>query len=106
MPAGAGVKRAPRLGERVVVRVDAAERHQQAAGVRGRRDHHVVGGRVAVRLVHREHERAAGAGDLEHLQQLLGVLAHHVGIVLAKVRVRVEQLQAGNLIANDVQPRL
>ena len=42
----------------VAVRVEPAEREQPAAGGLRLRDHHVVGGRIAVGLVHREDEGA------------------------------------------------
>ena len=58
-PLRAGVETALGLAQCVVgVRVDAAERHQQPVRRSRRLDHHVVGRRVAVGLVHREHERA------------------------------------------------
>ena len=55
---GAGVEAAARLGQRVGARVEAAEGDEPAAGVGGRREHAVVGRRVAVRLVHGEHDGA------------------------------------------------
>ena len=56
------------LGKRVDVRVDAAERNQHAVGPQGGVDHAVVGVGVALRLVHREHERAARTRQLEPCQ--------------------------------------
>jgi hypothetical protein len=94
------------LGNRLVVRVHAAERDQHAVGGRGCLEHHVVGGGVAVGLVHREHERASGARELQRREQLLGRVPHPVGIVLAEVRVHVEQLEPGDLVPDDVSPRL
>ena len=70
----------------------------------GRLDHAVVGGRIAVGLVHREHEAAARAGGPKYLGELLRALAHTVGIVLAQMRVRVEQLKARNLETDRLEP--
>ena len=56
----AGVEAAPGLGHRAgILRLHAAQRAQAAAGRRHRLHHRVVGARVAVGLVHREHERLA-----------------------------------------------
>ena len=44
-PARAGVERAPRLGQRAVVRAHAAERDEPLRVRGGRRDHRVVGAR-------------------------------------------------------------
>ena len=54
----ARVQAAARLGRRMVARVEPAERHQPAVRGGRRRDRDVVRARVAVRLVHREHDRA------------------------------------------------
>ncbi len=69
-------------------------------------EHHVVGRRVPVELVHREHEGAPRAGRLQPSDQLRGSLAHAVGVVLPEVRVRVEQLEARDLIERDLGPGL
>ena len=105
-PASPGREAALGLGDGVVVRVHAAEGHEQPVRFPRRLDHGVVGRRVAVGLVHREHERAAGAGQLQAREQLLGGLAHPVGVVLADVRVGVEQLDAGHLLEHDLGPGL
>ena len=62
--ARAGVQAAGGLGHRAVARVDAAEGDEPPVGRRGGRHHDVVGRRVAVGLVHREHDAArAGAAS-------------------------------------------
>ena len=101
--AGARVQAPPRLGERVRVGVDAAERHEPAAGRRGGLEHAVVGRPVAGRLVEREDDRA-GVGAGERRQQLLRRLRHPVGIVGADVGVRVEQLEAGDVAPEALPP--
>ena len=53
-PLGAGRERALGLGNRVVVRVDTAERDDQPVRVSGGGEHVVVRGAVAVGLVERE----------------------------------------------------
>ncbi len=60
IPRAPAARHRSRLGDRVVVRVDAAERDEQPVESRAACEHHVVGGRIAVGLVHREHERATG----------------------------------------------
>ena len=73
---------------------------------RGRLDHHVVGRRVAVGLVHREHERArARRRRRSTASSSCGRLLHPVGVVLTQVRVGVEQLHAGDLLAQQLGPR-
>ena len=86
------------------MRVDAAERDEQAVGVARRRDHLVVGRRVAVGLVHREHERAARVGERSAVSSSSGLWLHPVGVVLAEVRVGVEQLEPGHLVADQLDP--
>ncbi len=55
--------------------------------------------------MHREHEAAAGVGRMQLMQKLLGALPHPVRVVLAEVRVRVEQLEPRHLIADHLKPR-
>ncbi len=102
-PVGAEVEAALRLGERAVVRVDPAEVDDAAVGAGLDRPRLVVGGRVAVRLVHREGDRA-GAGVLHRREQLLGLLAEFVGIVAAEVGVGVEEGERPGLRFERVQP--
>jgi hypothetical protein len=93
------------LGNGILVRVDAAERNQAAVTAGGGLDHHVVGGAVALGLVHGEHEGAAGVGDLESGQKLLRGLLHPVRVVSPDVGVGVEELDARNLVEDDLGPR-
>ena len=106
-PLGAGLERAQRLPGRVPgVGAHPAERRQQAVGGGGRLQHHVIGRRVAVGLVHREHERPPGAGVAEGADQLRRGLAHAVGVVVPQVGVSVEQLHAGDLFPHQLGPRV
>ena len=84
---------AARLGDRVRgVRSDAREGHEAPLGRgRGGQDR-VVGGRVAVRLVHREEHRPTMAGGVEAADDLLGSGLAPVGIVLPDVGVGVEPI--------------
>ena len=81
---GGGRRRAGRAGRRTTSR-------PSEAGGRGDRD--VVGPRVAVGLVHREHDRARVRRAPSTLDQLGRRLLEAVGIVLADVGVRVEELE-------------
>ena len=102
--ARAGVERAGRLGERVVVGRDAAVR-DEPVGVRGGRgDHGVVGARVALGLVHRE-DHAARAGGGERVDELLGLLLEAVRVVAAEVGVRVVEGERPRVLDDPVQPR-
>ena len=89
-PRGSGVETAAGLRDRVRARVQAAERAQAALRGVGLGEHPVVRRRVAVGLVHREHERLGLAGAVERGQHLPGRAAEAVGIVVAAVRVDVE----------------
>jgi len=86
------------------VGTDPAERRQQAVRATRRLDHHVVGRRIAVRFVHREHERAPRLGLPEDGEQLRECLAHAVGIVLAEVGVGIEQLHPRDLFLHLSRP--
>ena len=94
------IPRAPRveaalgLRHRVGVRVEAAERHEPAAGRLRLGEDPVVRLGVAVRLVHREHD-GARVHDRERVEQLLGAHAVAVGVVRARVRVGVEEVDVG-----------
>ena len=90
------------LGEWVLRRVEPGEGHQQRSRRLGLGEHHVVGGRVAVRLVHREDDRA-GVGQVEQLDKLRARAVVAVGVVGAQVGVGVEQLDPGHLVASTVQ---
>ena len=92
--------------ERSVMRVDTAERNQQALVLARGGDDRVVGLGIAVGLMKREHERAPSARPLQRRDQLLRALLHAVGIVVADVRVGVEQLQSRHLLEDDFGPRL
>ncbi len=86
-----------------VVRAHAAER-DELPGVRGgRRDHRVVGRRVAVRLVHREDD-GARAGRAERVEQLRERLLVAVGIVAPDVRVRVIEGERARVLDDPLQP--
>ena len=99
---GPGGQAALGLGQRVVLRVEPAEGHEHRVTGLGLGEHHVVGGRIAVRLVHREHH-PAGAGAPEQLQQLGARAVVPVGIVGAQVRVGVERLGARHLLAHALE---
>ena len=90
---------------RAVARVDAAEGDEPPVGRRGGRERDVVGRRVAVGLVHREHD-AARSGAAEHVEQLLRGLREAVRIVGADVGVRVEQRELADLGDQPVVVRL
>ena len=94
-PARPARERALGLGDRVGLRVQAAERDQPALGGEGLVDHRVVGRRIAVGLVHREDEGAPGVGDVEQGDQLGERLAHAVGVVFAEVRVGIPHRSPG-----------
>ncbi len=102
-PGRAGVERPPRLGDRVVVRADAAEGDEPVRVVGGGADRDVVGGRVAVRLVHRE-EHGARVDGSERLEQLVRRLLVAVRVVLPDVGVRVVELQWARVLEDPVQP--
>ena len=102
-PARAGVERAPRLRERAVVRVDAAVRDEPVRVGGGRGQDRVVGGAVAVGLVHREHD-AAGLDAVQRGQQLVRRLAVPVRVVLPDVRVRVVEVERARLAEQGVHP--
>ena len=102
-PVGAEVEAALRLGQRAVVRVDPAEVDDPPVGARLDRPRLVVGGRVAVRLVHREGDRPR-ARVLHRRDQLLGLLAEFVRVVAAEVGVGVEERQRSRLRFQRVQP--
>jgi hypothetical protein len=102
--ARAARERALGLGERVVLGVEAAEGEQPAAGGLRLLDHHVVRRRVAVRLVHREHERPR-VDLLERPRQLLAAAAVAVGVVRSDVRVGVERLEVREVLAQPFEPR-
>ena len=104
-PTGAGRERTLRLGERAVAGLDATEGDEQAIRLPRRLEHHVIGRRIAIGLVHREHKSPACVGRGEHRQQFLGRLFHPVGIVAPEMRVRVEQLQARHLLVHQLKPR-
>ncbi len=104
-PGRAAIHAAARLGDRSgLVRIDPRQRDEPAAGRRGLLEHGVVGRRVAAGLVHREDERA-GADDLEGGEQLLGRLAERVRVVLAEVRVGVEERGPAGLVHEGFEPR-
>ena len=88
-----------------VVGVDPAEGREQAVGPRRGVDDHVVGRGVAVGLVHGEDESASRLGCAERVQQFGRGLLHPIGIVLAEVRVGVEELDAGDLLEHQLGPR-
>ena len=95
MPTRAGVQaaRAPRRPRRSL-RVDAGRtRRAGRRSRRGRRDRDVVGRRVAVGLVHREHDGARVRAARARRISSLGRLLEAVGVVCADVRVRVEELE-------------
>ena len=102
--ARAAVERALGLGGRVVGRVEAAEGEQAALAPLRLLDHHVVRRRVAVELVHGEDERAR-VDPLQRADQLLAAAAVAVGVVEPDVRVGVERLEAGQLLAQPLEPR-
>ena len=102
--ARARVEAAPRLVHRSGrVRVDPGEGHEPPVGRRDGREHHVVGGRVAVGLVHRE-DGGARAGVLEHREQLLRALLVAVGIVGPEVRVGVVERERAGVGRDAVEP--
>jgi hypothetical protein len=84
-------------------RIEAAERDQPAVGLRCLREHHVVGGRVAVGLVHREDERS-GVDPLERPDELLARARVLVGIVESDVRVGVEDVLDRHRLPQLLEP--
>ena len=46
----------------------------------------------------------SGMGAIKHRKQLVGALAHTVGIVLADVSMRVEELERRDLLGDDLSP--
>jgi hypothetical protein len=102
-PAGACVEAAPRLGEGAAAGIDPAEGDQSATGPGRGRHRLVVGGAVAVRLVHREGHRP-GAGPLHRPQQLGRLLLVAVGVIAAEVGVRVEEGKRPGLAFDRLQP--
>ena len=69
-----------------------------------RSERRVVGVRVPVRLVHREHD-AAGARRRERRDQLARRLGVAVRVVLADVRVRVVEVERPRVLDDPLQPR-
>jgi hypothetical protein len=102
--ARAAVERTLGLGERPVLRVQPAEREQPAVAPPGLLDHDVVRGRIPVRLVHREDERPR-VDALQGFDQLLAAASVAVRVVRPDVGVRVEWLEAGDVLAQPVEPR-
>src|SRR2546423_14987445 len=92
------------LGDRFVVGIHPTER-DEAIALASCLEHRVVGRRITIGLVHRKHERAARSSELEGFEQLVRALLHPIGIVLAEMRVRVEQLYAGDLPKYYLEPR-
>ena len=93
-PAGAGVDAAVRLGDRILVQVEADERDQPAVRLLRVGERAVVRraeARVAVGLVEAEHESAADAVVVHHPEQFVRPPAHAVDVV-AEVYVGVEDL--------------
>ena len=102
-PARARSQAALRLGPRVLARVEPREGHQAAGGVAGLGQHAVVGLGVAARLVHREDDRARPR-EGERLEQRAGRAGVAVGVVGARVGVRVEEADAGELTPEGLEP--
>jgi hypothetical protein len=101
----AGLEAAPRLVDAArVLRLHAAEGAERPVRTGDRVHHEVVGRRVAVGLMHREHQRL-GVDRRERLEQLLGRLLEAVGVVLPDVRVGVEERDAGEVLHQAVEPR-
>ena len=92
MPRAPASSARARLGERAVVRVDAAVGDQAVRMGRGGGDHRVVGRRVAVGLVHREHDAPCVRG-LQRFDELFRLLLEPVRVVAADVGVRVVEVQ-------------
>jgi hypothetical protein len=103
-PACATVEGALGLGERVVLGVEPAEREQPSVRPLGLVDDHVVGGRIAVGLVHREDE-SARVDSLERADQLFAAASVAVRVVEPDVRVDVEQVEVRDVFAQPVEPR-
>ena len=99
-----GIEGAAELLQGRVGRIEATEGEQAPVRGLGFGEHHVVGRWVAVRLVHREDERA-GVDELQAADQLLGAAAVAVRVVLAEMRVRVEQLRTGHALAQQGEHR-
>ena len=55
--------------------------------------------------MHGKHERSRGVSVGQRLEQLLGCLAHAVRIVATQVRMGVEELDPGDLLAQQREPR-
>ena len=94
-PARARGQAATRLAQRVGLGIQPAQRHEPPAGLGGGRDHGVVGGRVAVGLLHREDHRPAVPGEVQAGEDLLRRGREAVRIVGADVGVRVDPLRPG-----------
>jgi hypothetical protein len=104
-PASARVERALRLGDRILVAgIQAAERNEAPAGRRRGVDQMLVRLAVAIGLVEREDD-SAGAGELDRLQQFLRRRLEAVGVVLADVSVRIEDLEARDEADRLLEPR-
>ena len=99
-PARAEVEAARRLLHRPLVEREPHERDQPALRARGELERPVVAGLEAgmtVGLVEAEHERPGDAVGVEQPDELLVAPDHPVDVV-AEVRVRVEDLQAGRQV--------
>ena len=102
-PARPGREAAARLGERVVVRVDATEREKATVRCAGGRDRLVVGLRVAAGLVHREAD-GARVRALEGADQLIRLLAKAVGVVAPDVGVGVKERERAGALSHRLEP--
>jgi hypothetical protein len=103
-PACSAFQGALDLGERLVMRIEPGEREQQAVALLRLPDDHLVRGRVALELVHREDERA-GTDLLERPGQLGAAARVAVGVVEPDVGVCVERLDVRHRLAHGVEPR-
>jgi hypothetical protein len=91
-PAGAAVEAPPRLLDRVLTEVEPGEGDQPSLGALRVLERAVVRpaeGRVAVGLVHAEHERPRDAVPVHHPEEIVELADHPVDVV-AEVDVRVE----------------
>jgi hypothetical protein len=100
---GAGVQRPLGLGQRIVGRVEPAERHELAARRLRLGDHPVVRRAVPIGLLRREHD-GSRARAVEPRDQLLVAAPEPVRIVAPRVRVRIEQLDPGHERGGGVEP--
>jgi hypothetical protein len=91
------------LRDGIGARIDAAERHEPATGLRALPQDPVVCIPVSIRVGEREDDRAP-VDQLERLDQAVGPQREAVGVLPARVRVHVERLDTGHKRAQGVVP--